>query len=323
MPEQGDLRGSPSVWVGIPTYNRAATLPRAIESVLLQTHSELELVISDNASSDATREICERYANADVRVRYLRQPVNRGPTANFNTLFQECRGDYVLMLSDDDWLDLDYVERCLSELAHTNGHTLVCGLARLYEDGEHVIDGVEMQLAQTTGPARILAYFSKVRDNSTFYGVISREALQRAAPLLNVLANDWLLVAAIAYQGTVCTLPSTGVNRSLGGTSKDTATTAAMFGKPTLQARLPHLVMAWHTFAQLGWRACPYDDLPAWRRLVLGARCALLVIDWTSLAWHMTAPPMAALGHRPRGRPPARAYFALTRRLGAGRQKYF
>jgi hypothetical protein len=227
------------------------------------------------------------------------------------------------MLSDDDWLDLDYVERCLAEFACADGHALVCGLARYYDNGRHVVDGVEMQLLNSSGPERMLAYCSKVRDNGTFYGVISRAALERAVPLLNVLANDWLLVAAIAYQGTVRTLHGTAVNRSLGGTSKDTASTAAMFGKSTMQARIPHLVMAWHTFAQLGWRARAYDELPLRRRLLLGVRCALLVIDWTSLAWHMTAPTVASLERRARGRPLARAYCAFTRRLGAGQRRYF
>lgn len=309
-----------TVSVGIPTYNRAATLGRAIESVLAQTHRDLKLVISDNGSDDETQEMCERYAAADHRVRYMRKPRNVGPTANFNTLFRECRGDYVQLLSDDDWLDHDYVQLCLSELRDT-GRALVAGTAKYYDaDGNHVADGVNMQLAQGTGEERVLAYLTQVRDNGTIYGLIRRKALTHAAPLLNVLGNDWLLVGAIAYQGPVCTLATTAVNRMLGGTSKDVASIAVTFDKPALQARLPHIVMAWHTFAQLGWRAAVYRDLPLPRRLAFGLAGALRVIDWRSLAWHLTAPSAFTLQRRPRGRRLAGAYFDLTRRYGAGGQ---
>jgi glycosyltransferase involved in cell wall biosynthesis len=291
--------------------------------VLSQTHGDLELIISDNASDDPTREIGERYAAADPRVNYVRHARNHGPTANFNFLLDSFRGDHVLLLADDDWLELNYVEDCLSELRRSRDHTLVCGLARYFLDGEMVATGAELQLTQQPGEQRVLAYFTQVRDNGTFYGVMSRSAMRRAAPLLNVLGNDWLIVAAMAYQGTIRTLPTTAVNRELGGTSVDTSTIVATFGKPRLQARVPHLFAAWHTLAQLGWRAHVYEDLPMRRRLTLAIRSTRLVINWKSLAWHMTSPTALMLERRPRGRPLARAYFSFTRLLGAGRQKYF
>jgi len=78
------------VSIGIPTYNRAAGLERAVASVLGQTHRELELVISDNASTDNTPELCARLSASDARVRFLRQPFNRGPTANSMPCWRSC-----------------------------------------------------------------------------------------------------------------------------------------------------------------------------------------------------------------------------------------
>jgi len=312
---------SQSVSVGIPTCNRAGTLSRAIDSVLAQTHRDLELVISDNASIDQTQDLCDGYLQRDTRVRYLRQPVNRGPTANFNTLYEECRGAYVMMLSDDDWLAPDYIELCLAELLREPANALVCGVARYFHgDGQLAWEGAQMQLTQPTGAERVIAYFAKEKDNNgTFYGLMPRPVLVRAAPLLNVLANDWLLVAAIAYQGPIRTLPTTTINRTLGGTSVDIASIGSTFGKSRLQARVPHLIMAWHTLVELGWRARVCGDLSTPRRLVLALRCSWLVISWKSLAWHLSAPIAASLQRRPLGRPLARAYYSLTRRLGAGR----
>ena len=87
----------PLISVGIPTFNRAAQLARAAGSVLSQTHANLELVISDNASADETESLCRALCESDPRVRYLRQPLNRGPTANFNALFETMRGDLSLI----------------------------------------------------------------------------------------------------------------------------------------------------------------------------------------------------------------------------------
>src|SRR6266853_631610 len=73
----------PIVSVGLPVYNGEAYLRQVLESVLAQTFTEFELVISDNASTDGTEKICREYAAADPRIRWHRQARNRGVTWNF------------------------------------------------------------------------------------------------------------------------------------------------------------------------------------------------------------------------------------------------
>jgi glycosyltransferase involved in cell wall biosynthesis len=76
---------SPSlVSIGIPTYNRAELLKRAIESALNQDYKNIEVIISDNASTDDTESICQFYCNQDARLKYVRHSQNRGPGANFS-----------------------------------------------------------------------------------------------------------------------------------------------------------------------------------------------------------------------------------------------
>src|SRR5262245_34588306 len=75
---------APSVSVGMPVYNGAQFVARAIESVLNQELSDLELVICDNASTDETQSICMDYARRDPRVRYFRNEKNLGAMANFS-----------------------------------------------------------------------------------------------------------------------------------------------------------------------------------------------------------------------------------------------
>lgn len=307
------------VRIGLPTFNRAASLERAIVSVLEQTWSDFELVISDNASTDETEAISRSWVKRDERVRYLRAAENRGPTANFNALFAECsQARYAMMLADDDWLDPDYVELCRAELEARPGHALVCGLARYVRDGAFVREGVEMQLQDDDAAARVRAYFEAVEDNGTFYGLVRGTALAAATPMPNVLGNDWLLVARLAFTGKVTTLRTTHVNRELDGTSADIETILRTFGAPTMQARVPHLFMARHVAADIGWGSPAYAPLGS-QRVRLAMRCAWSAIDWPSLAWHVTAPTAASIGRRRRGHWVWRVYDRITRALGAGR----
>jgi glycosyltransferase involved in cell wall biosynthesis len=309
----------PLVSVGIPTFNRAAKLARAAESVLAQTHRHLELVISDNASCDDTESLCRAISERDTRVRYLRSEVNRGPTANFNTLFGELRGDYVMLLSDDDWLDNDYLAVCLEELTRRSGFVLVCGKAR-YLRGSHVVrEGVNMQLDSDSPTRRVLSYLRNVDENGMFYGLMARSALKRAAPLGNVLGNDWLFVAALAAQGKIATVTSTTVNRELEGTSANFAKIAATLGLPAWQARVPHLVIAWETVRDVAGGASAYRELGLLARWRLVLLAPLAAIRWRSLAWHVTMPTFAALERRASTRWLWRAYDRVTRLLGAGR----
>ena len=310
---------APLVSIGIPTYARGELLDRAIASALGQTWPELEVVISDNASPDDTPQRCARWAQADARVRVLRQPANVGPTANFNAVWAACRGDYVLSLSDDDHLDPAYVERCVTALEADPGLAVVAGRAAYERGGQPAGDGDAPQLEQPTAAGRLRGFFAAPGD-AVFYGVARAEAVRTAAPMPNVLANDWLHGARLAAQGRVRTLEDVHVRRELGGTSSSIAEILATFGRGGWAARVPHLVTAATVFADIAWRApvhrAAVPSIP--RRVLLAARCAPGVIDWASLAWHLTAPTFLGLARRPRGRPVAAAYDRFTRALGAG-----
>ena len=92
----------PVVSVIIPTYNRAHLLPRALESVLAQTDPDFEILVVDDASTDATHGVTTAYD--DARIRYFRQPENRGVAAARNRGLREARGEFVAFLdSDDEW----------------------------------------------------------------------------------------------------------------------------------------------------------------------------------------------------------------------------
>src|SRR5690348_17890875 len=82
------------VAIGMPVWNGEKFVSEAIESILGQTYGDFELVISDNASTDATAEICRGYAKQDTRIRYFRQTKNIGAGPNHHEVFRLSAGRY-------------------------------------------------------------------------------------------------------------------------------------------------------------------------------------------------------------------------------------
>lgn len=127
----------PLVTIGIPTYNRASTsLPRVLSVATAQTYPNLEILVSDNASTDSTEVVVG--AVQDERVRYVKQPVNLGANGNFNYLVNAARGTFFHMLHDDDQVDPDFIERCVAALAADPQARMVRTGARLAIDGKTV-----------------------------------------------------------------------------------------------------------------------------------------------------------------------------------------
>jgi GT2 family glycosyltransferase len=96
--------GSPLVSIVVPTFNRAYCLPRTIDSILTQTHRNIEVIVVDDGSTDRTRDVVASLCARDSRVRYQYQG-NQGANAARNQGIRLSRGGYVALLdSDDTWL---------------------------------------------------------------------------------------------------------------------------------------------------------------------------------------------------------------------------
>lgn len=94
---------NPLVTVAIPTYNRVELLRQSLASALAQTYPNLEILVSDNGSTDETEPYMHQIS--DPRVRYIRQPKNLGMVGNWNACLEQTEGEYFLLLSDDDLLE--------------------------------------------------------------------------------------------------------------------------------------------------------------------------------------------------------------------------
>lgn len=97
----------------MPVYNGADHLAETLDSILGQTYADFELIICDNASTDATEDICRRYAARDGRIRYVRHERNLGASPNFNKTFELARGEFFKWAAHDDPLAPTYLEACV------------------------------------------------------------------------------------------------------------------------------------------------------------------------------------------------------------------
>jgi glycosyltransferase involved in cell wall biosynthesis len=191
------------VTIGLPVYNGEAFLAEALDSLLAQTFTDFEVVISDNASTDGTEAICRERAGRDARVVYTRNATNVGAMRNFNQVFERVRGEYFKWAAHDDLHDPDYLRQCVEVL---DAHPEVV----LVHPRSRDIDETGRTL--TTHPhradlvdARVTVRFRDVirREHSCqmIFGVIRTDILRRTRMFANYADCDRVLLAELALAG--------------------------------------------------------------------------------------------------------------------------
>jgi glycosyltransferase involved in cell wall biosynthesis len=231
------------VTIGIPTYNRVTQLKRAIETALGQDYGNIEVIVSDNASTDRTERYCQLCCNEDVRFKYIRQAKNIGPTANFSAVLRVASGEYFMWLGDDDWIDSGYVSSCADELSSDPHISLVSGVPRYYQNDKSTHVGKFFNLLHDSAWRRVIGYYSKVADNGMFYGLMRTEQIQHLK-INNSMGGDWLTIASVAFTGKVKTLKGLYVHRELGGATASYRQISETLGLSGFESRFPQLSIA-------------------------------------------------------------------------------
>ena len=129
-------RDKPTVSIGLPVFNGENYLEEALNSILAQSYRDFELIISDNASTDRTQQICRAYAAKDNRIRYYRNKINVGASKNFNRVFELSTGKYFRWASHDDILAPDLLSECV-EILDSNPSIVLC-YSKTGQIDEHV-----------------------------------------------------------------------------------------------------------------------------------------------------------------------------------------
>jgi glycosyltransferase involved in cell wall biosynthesis len=208
-----------TVAVGMPVWNGDKFLAEAIESVLGQTYGDLELVISDNASTDATQEICRTYAKQDPRIIYIRQEKNIGAGPNHDAVLRRSSGRYFKWACHDDVLAPEFLEQCVRVLDADEAVVVCCPTTVLInEDGSPLryspqdggmVDSygtvwrLEKKTALTsTDPAeRFATVLCDVDWCFEIYGLMRRSAVERISPMPSYYGGDKVLLAELGLIG--------------------------------------------------------------------------------------------------------------------------
>jgi glycosyltransferase involved in cell wall biosynthesis len=214
------------VSIGVPVYNGEKYLAETLDSLLAQTIEDFEIVISDNASTDRTSEICRLYQEKDPRVRYFRNDQNIGLALNFNRVLELSCGPFFHGGSCDDLYEPPFLERCVDALRGDSGVVLSHTRTRMIGDGGEPLLFDQQRDCYIDSYGDVQGTCGDVMRPQPFHiaeadrpemrfrdvlwtmgwalplsGVIRREALLRTALYGNYYGADKVLLAELALHG--------------------------------------------------------------------------------------------------------------------------
>lgn len=193
---------APRVSIGVPVFNGARFLEHALDSLLAQTLQDVEIVISDNASTDETEVICKRAMARDPRVRYWRSPVNRGLVWNHRRVLAMATGEYFMFAPHDDWFAPEYVERCVMALQADPEISYVVAETILVDEAG-VEMGREVARQRLADPSPTTRFWDVlvVQGGINWYGVTRRALLAHIHAYRPLPRGERIVLAELALWG--------------------------------------------------------------------------------------------------------------------------
>lgn len=198
----------PRLAIGLPVYNGERYLAEALQALLGQTYEDFELIISDNASTDGTEEICREFAAVDRRIRYVRQRHNIGAVPNHNLVFAQARSELFKWAADDDLYARDLIERCVEALDQHPDVVLAHSWTAEIDAVDNVVRALDYPLATASGYAPV-RFRSMLFDDGgdDDYGVMRANVLRRVPPYDSYHRSDRTFMAELALHGRFYQVP--------------------------------------------------------------------------------------------------------------------
>lgn len=217
-----DGKAAPLVSLGLPVYNGANFLRQALDSLTGQTLRDLEIVISDNASTDETGDICREYAARDGRIRYIRQERNIGAGPNYNFVFQQSCGRYFKWAAHDDYMDPQAIALCAAAL-DADPESVLCH-PRLVDVDEHGSFLAAFDRG-TAGLGSVADRFFQViqigHNCAEVFGLTRRDALARTGLIRDYTDSDRTLLGELALCGRLRQVEGACFYRRIHGSKSD------------------------------------------------------------------------------------------------------
>ncbi len=249
---------TPRVSIGLPVFNGENYLADALQSLIDQSYADVEIVVSDNASTDRTEEICRRFAAIDSRIRYHRQAQNLGAARNYNAVFAESRGNLFKWAAHDDICHPDFIMECVKALDEDPSAVLAYPLHHIINgSGATIGEGASCpDLSSSERPVRLKAALAPDETLGeppwSVFGLMRRDALLKTRLHGSYVGSDRILMAELALLGPFSEVSERlFLNREHGDRS---------IRMPTSDGFHPRT--SWFDSSQVGKRV-----MPNWRRL--------------------------------------------------------
>jgi glycosyltransferase involved in cell wall biosynthesis len=202
----------PKVSIGLPVYNGEKYLRTALDSILQQDYTDFELIISDNASTDATQNICQEYADKDRRIRYYRNGNNIGASGNYNQLVTLARGEYFKWAAHDDVHLPGFLRCCIEAIAQAPARVVLVAPKTETIDEHGKIINIPLESLDTRRPRpyqRVKDILRSVSWATAQFGLFRTDTLKKTRLIQSFFAADHVLLLEVALLGEIWELPET------------------------------------------------------------------------------------------------------------------
>lgn len=191
----------------LTTYNRASTLNLTIESILSQTYTNFELIISDDNSSDNTKEVCESYIKKDSRVKYFRNETNLKMPGNLNAAIMRASGEYIANLHDGDLYRSDIIEKWYSVLSKYPDALFVFNQYKQLDSHGNEIAIYDHKLDEVNPGYVLMEYYLRTLTSAPWGTVMARKAAYETNGYFNKeygFISDVEMWLRLGLAGKVC-----------------------------------------------------------------------------------------------------------------------
>jgi len=201
----------PPVSVGLPVFNGEAYLEDSLKSLLAQTFSDFELIISDNASTDRTQQICRDYAAGDSRIVYHRNSENLGVVANEKRVVDLARGEFFRFAASDDLCAPSHLSACFAVLSQNPEAVLVYPRIQLIDENgkpvEEYDEGLDLQEPQPH--LRLEHLLNRINMCNASFGLFRLETFRKLDAIQNFPSYDVVYLANFSLYGKFIEIPET------------------------------------------------------------------------------------------------------------------
>ncbi len=207
----------PCISIGLPVYNGENFIEETINSLLNQTFTDFEIIIYDNASTDATESICREYALKDKRISYYRSASNLGAAKNYNRTFKLAKGKYFKWAGHDDICEPEFLEKCL-RIMESNPDIVLC-YPKAYiinEEGEN--KGIYTENLNNLAEKPHQRFYKLLETYGWYhatqaFGLIRSDSLRKTSLIGNYAQSDRVLLGELALYGKFAEVPEFLFNR--------------------------------------------------------------------------------------------------------------